>query len=145
MAFWNLTLTSSKTETLRLTETALTSGHSPLEGLGVLVGEVLPAALLLGQLAHLDRVELVDDDQVRAGRLELLEEGGVEPLDDRDHPDDGHDPDHDPEQGQEGAELVGLQGVEGHGQDLAEDAVAEGHCSDLRASTGLSLAALLAG
>ncbi len=48
-----------------------------------------------------------------------------------------------PRIGQERAELVGPEGVDGHAEDFADDL--EPHCSALRASTGSSLAARLAG
>ncbi len=123
---------------------ALDQGAGPLDLPGVVEGEVLPLPLLLAPLAHLDGPVLLEEDDVRARRLELGPEGPVEALDDRDHPDHGHDADDDAQDRQKGPELVRPDGIQGHAEDLAEDAEAD-HCSVLRASTGSSRAARLAG
>src|SRR5215213_1053891 len=95
-------------------------GGLDADGLGVLDGDVLAVQLLVVRRAAEARVELRDEDGVRAQRLDLLGEGFIQPLDDRHHERERHHPDADAEDGQRRAQLVRPHRRHGHRRRLSD-------------------------
>ena len=96
----------------------LTPGDLLIDGLAVLVGQL--------HLAHHHAGEValglgLDEDESGAHALELLGDGVLQPLDDRDHGDHRGNADDDAERRQDRAHQVGAERPEGDAEIFQED------------------------